>query len=52
MNCHCRLCKAEWESKIEGGPKACPHCKSYRWRPIISTSETKVELVGRDTEPN
>jgi len=50
MKCHCRLCKLDWDSKKEGGPKACPRCKSYFWRPVISTSEQKGELVGESEE--
>jgi hypothetical protein len=46
MKCHCRLCELDWESKKEAGPKACPGCKSYSWRPIISASEQKAKLVG------
>jgi len=51
MKCHCRLCKLDWDSKKEEGPKACPGCKSYRWRPTNSTSGGNVELVGDDREP-
>ena len=32
MKCRCRLCLLEWESRKEGGPRACPRCKSYSWR--------------------
>jgi rubrerythrin len=27
---HCKRCNYRWEGKAD--PKACPSCKSYRWR--------------------
>ena len=30
MKQKCKLCKYEWESKVED-PKQCPRCKRYDW---------------------
>lgn len=29
---HCKRCGYDFKSGIEGGPVACPKCKSYYWR--------------------
>lgn len=31
-NCKCKRCNWEWVSRIKGGPKSCPGCKSNGWR--------------------
>ena len=29
---HCQRCGYTWTPNGDGEPKACPSCKSYRWR--------------------
>lgn len=31
MKCECKKCGFQWLSVIDE-PRACPRCKSYRWR--------------------
>ena len=47
MKCHCRLCGLDWESKKEGGPKACPGCKSYAWREKAVVAQEESTTVKR-----
>lgn len=32
VNCECKRCGWKWISRITGGPKTCPGCKSTGWR--------------------
>ena len=46
QKCKCKRCGWTWVSRITGGPKACPGCKSTAWRTISGLgSEVKVNMV-------
>ena len=30
--CNCKRCYAIWLTRMEGGPKQCPYCHTYKWR--------------------
>jgi len=44
--CKCKRCQWEWISRIKGGPKTCPGCKSPSWRTANTLKvEEKVKMV-------
>lgn len=46
--CKCKraTCGWEWVSRIKGGPKCCPGCKSPTWRTVSSAQEkSKVKMA-------
>ena len=45
VNCECKRCGWKWVSRIEGGPKICPGCKSPAWRTVSGLGKPKVKMV-------
>ena len=46
-HCKCKRCPWEWTSRIKGGPKYCPGCKSPAWRTASQGSGNWVPVAEK-----